>query len=177
MNITKNTIVFIVTLSIFLLPDKGYTQGHRSLYSQAVKYARSGDTDSAFMYFRRFLRAYPKSRFSERALFAIGEYYFQIADYYDAARIFMRFINNYPQSKARPFALAYLLTLANITGKEELTKDLEKEIISSQQITFLFREFKEYEYSSPLSKRHKAVYFIDKVEFYIDEELFTQVLY
>ena len=177
MNITKNTIVFIVTLSIFLLPDKGYTQGHRSLYSQAVKYARSGDTDFAFMFFRRFLRTYPESRFSEKALFAIGEYYFQIADYYDAAQIFIRFINNYPQSKARPFALAYLLTLANIMGKEELTKYLEKEIISSQQIAFLFREFKEYKYLSALSKRHKALYFIDKVEFYIDEELFTQVLY
>lgn len=177
MNITKLKIFFIILLLIFLSPHRGDTQEDKKLYSQGIKAARSGDIDFAFMNFYRLLSIFPESEFSEDALFATGEYYFLIGDYYDAARTFNRFINNYPGSEAELFALIYLLEIAKIRGKEKLVKILEKEIVTSQRLAFLFRDFKEYKYLSPLFKSYKVVYFIDKVEFYIDGKLFTKISY
>jgi len=41
----------------------------------------------------------------------------------------------------------------------------------------LFRDFKEYSYVSALMREHKAVYYIDKIEFFVDEKLFSEIYY
>ena len=81
----------------------------------------------------------------------------------------------YPESKSSPFVLAYLIKIAQKNGDEETVKKLEKELIASQQVSLLFRDFKELQYVSAMSKKYKALYFIDKIEIYIDNELFAQI--
>lgn len=167
--------LIIPLLLIFLFPCEGYPQKDKELYDRAVETAGRGDIHFAFMYFRMLLRDFSESKYFKDALFAIGEYYFSIGDYYDAQEAFRKFIKDCPESEARPFALAYLFKIAEKQQREDLTEDLKKRILKLKRLVLLFKDFEEYEYSSPLSKKYKAVYFIDRIEIYIDDGLFTKV--
>jgi len=173
----KLKVLPIVTLLVFLFLSLAYAQESQRIYSLALKAAKEGDPGYAFMSFRYLLSNYPDSKHREAALFATGEYYFLIGDYTDARPVFIKFVDEYPNSKVRPFALAYLIKIAEKQDQEALAESMEKEIITSQQLILLFRDFKEFRYLSPLHRRYKAVHFIDKIEFYIDGELFAQISY
>lgn len=167
--------IFIAVLFILLSIDGGYPQGARGLFYQGVRLSRSGRVDFAFMNFDRLLREFPRSKYSEDALFSVGEYYFIIKDYRQAKDNFIKFISLYPESKTRLFAFAYLIKIAERGFKEDAILNYEKEIVTSEQTSLIFRDSKEVVYSSGLSRSHKAVYFIDKVEIYIDDESFTSI--
>ena len=114
---------------------------------------------------------------AEDALFSLGEYYFGVSDYHDAVKAFSRFIASYPESEAKLFAFAYLLEVARDEGNQDLAGMLTKEIVTSKQLNLLFSEFKKQTYISSFSKEYKAIFFIDKVEIYIDEEFFSEISY
>ena len=170
--------IFLALLT-FILFASGLAQAQEEarLRAMAVDAAQSGDMDSAFMHFRSLITNYPHSRYREKALFAVAEYYFVRADYYDAAPAFMSFVNEYPRAKGTIFALAYLLSIARIQGKESIAQDLEKQIVTSRQQVFLFKDSKNYTYTSPLCRRHALVHSIDKLEFYADGTLFAYISY
>lgn len=170
-------ILFMILLFIFLSCNVGYTQEEAQIYSRALEAIKSGDIDFAFLYFHSLLTNYPESKYTQEALFATGEYYFLIADYRDAAAAFIRFVGDYPNSKAKPFALAYLLKIAEKGSQESLVKNLENKIATLQRLSLLFRKFKEYKYRSPLYRKHRVIYYVDKVEFYIDGQLFAKISY
>lgn len=149
----------------------------RSLYYKGLHAARIGNKDVAFMDFKAFLKGFPESKMAKNALFSTGEYYFSISDYRDAAESFVRFIKLYPEAKAKLFALVYLHEIAKSQGNQELVEKISKEIITFKQLRLLFSEFEEYVYWSVFSNQYKAVFFIDKVEIYINEELFKELSY
>jgi len=55
--------------------------------------------------------------------------------------------------------------------------DLEKQIIDLQQVSFVFRESKKISYKSPLYQNYKTIIHIDKIEFFVEGELFAKVSY
>ena len=112
-----------------------------------------------------------------KALFAIGEYYFLIGDYYDAERTFRQFVNDYPEEKGMPFALVYLFEIAKRQRRKNQAEDLKKQILDLRQRVFLFKDFKEHKYLSPFAKKYRIIYFIDRLEVYIDNELFTEAFF
>lgn len=168
---------FFVLLILSLFIREAYPQEDRSLYYQGLRAARAGETEAAFLRFYRITNLFPESKFLENSLFAAGEYYSLVGDSYDAARMFIRFIKDYPESNARIFALAYLLKIAAKQGQDDTVKSLGKEIVILNRVSLLFRDFKEYEYVSPLYMEYKVIYFIDKVKFYLDGKLFTEISY
>ncbi|MBM3248850.1 MAG: outer membrane protein assembly factor BamD [Candidatus Omnitrophica bacterium] len=167
-------ITIIIILTIFLFAIDGYSQD-KELYNKATKLARDKKIDFAFSYLDMVVNIYPKSRFFENSLFSCGEYYFISGDRYSAKNIFKKFIALLPESKAKPFALAYLLKIAELDKKQDIVDNLQKEIISFKQVSLVFRDFKEYSYLSALNKEYKIVYFIDSVEIYIDGNLFEKI--
>lgn len=173
--IRKSRVLCFVFLLIFLFPHKGYPQADRNLYNRGIQAAREGKADSAFLHFNRLLNNFPGSEYTRQALFGTGEYYFSIGDYYDAKRTFDKLVDNYPESEARLYAIAYLIKIAEKEGKENETGKLKERLIGSQQVSLLFRDFKELSYISPLSRNYKALNFIDKIEIYIDGELFAKI--
>jgi len=173
----KFKIAFVIILLIFLSWNLVNAQEEAELYSMAASAVRSKDFNTAFMHFRLLLENYPESKYREKVLFALGEYYFLVGDYSDAVGAFVSFINDYPNSKGRQFALVYLLKIAQSRGEESLAKTLEEKIITFRQLTLLFSNFKEYRYRSPLRRQHKVIYYIDKVEFYVDKEFFAKISY
>jgi hypothetical protein len=87
------------------------------------------------------------------------------------------FINDYPDSEGLSFALMYLLKAAEIRRQETLAEKLKNKIISLKRLSFLFRESKGWTYKSPLNKKYRVIYYIDKVEFYVDDKLFEKISY
>lgn len=174
-------ILKIIIIPIFIFSSVYlhalYAEEDRALYRQAMRAVKEKNFNSAFMDFKIFLEENPESKLAEGALFALCEYYFENSDYYDAFYAFNRFLKEHPQSKARIFALVYLSEIARQENNQELAEKLEKAIISSEQIALLFRESKEFRFRSPFLKNYKAVYFIDRVEFYIDGTPFAQIHY
>lgn len=173
MKIRKLTILIILSL-IFFLCQKGYSQDEE-FYNKAVKLARDKQFDFAFSYLDMVVNIYPKSSFFENSLFSCGEYYFISGDRHSAKNTFDKFVALLPDSKARPFALAYLLKIAEEQKKQDVVEDLQKQIISFKQVSLVFRDFKEYSYLSALNKEYKIVYFIDRAEIYIDGDLFAKI--
>lgn len=172
-----NHVFLIILLCGTLFVNPGFAQGSKEIYSLAVNAARAGDKDSAFMYLTSLMSSYPDSEYAESALFGLTEYYFSINSYHDAAREVMKLIDKYPESQTRPVALCYLLKISRLLEQGPLTKKLEKEITTSKHFSFVFRDHKEYLYTSPLGRKYRVAYYIDRVEFYIDGELFEKISY
>lgn len=164
-------------LFIFLLSHRGFAQDVKQLYSTAVREAESGNRDFAFMHCRELLENYPDSKYASDAAFAIGEYYFITANYENAAEALSNFINDYPDSKGLPFVLMYLLKVTQIYKNESLTEKLKNQIISLKRLSLLFQESKGYAYTSPLGIKYRMMYYIDKVELYVDDKLFENITY
>ena len=177
MRVTKFSIFICLLLITSLFQVEVHAQEDKNLYHKALKHTEKGDTDLAFMNFYRLINNFPESRYYREALFATGEYYFSIGVYTDAAQTFNQFINNYSGSEAHPFAIVYLIEIAKKDKQENLEEKLKKELLGSQQVSLLFRDFIELEYSSSFSKDYLALYFIDKVKIYIDDELFTEIVF
>jgi outer membrane protein assembly factor BamD (BamD/ComL family) len=173
----KIKICLIVFSLVFFSSGALLAEGEGEIYSAARAAAKAGDTDAAFMGFRSLLTDYPGSKYTADSLFASGEYFFLTGNYKEAVSAFTRFINEYPDSKPRLFAIMYLYKIAKKQENESLLENLKKEIIDFQQLILLFRDFKEYKYSSPLQKKYRAVYYIDKAEFYLNGELFEEILF
>lgn len=167
----------IIAVTLFLFCNAGYTQDSKEMYYQGIEAAKSGDLDYAFMYFQSLLATSPESKYKEDSLFATGEYYFVIGDYRDANRAFIQLNSDSSNFKGKIFALAYLLKIAEMQGKEAAVKNLENEIVTSKRLILLFKNSKEYKYKSPLCKKYKVIYYIDKVQFYLEGKLFEQISY
>ena len=173
----KTKIFFTVFWLVLFCSAALLAQEEKEIYLEAVSAAKAGDMNSAFMEFRSLLADYPGSKYTADSLFASGEYYFLTGNYKEAVSAFTRFIDEYPDSKPRLFAVIYLYKIAKKQEHESLLGNLKKEIVDFQQLILLFRDFKEYKYSSPLQKKYRAVYYIDQAEFYLNGELFEKILF
>lgn len=175
MNIFRTILVGLV-LVLFSVAHAGAGEGSEG-YSQGVQALKAGDSDFAHMYFKSFLKSNPRSKSARKALFTLAEYSCWNNNYLDAKKYLITFIKKYPDAKERIFALAYLLKVAGDLGDQQVIDMLQKEILNKRQMVFLFKDSKEYTYRSLSRKKHKVVYFIDRVEFSIDGKLLTQVSY
>lgn len=171
----KNILLLIIVIQIIAGPVFSYGQEGTDLYRGAKQAVKAGDRDFAFMQFHSLLRLSTTSPYYQEALFATGEYYFVLANYYDAHSAFAKFVELYPQSEAMPFAIVYLLKMEQLRQGNQY--ELKKKVITFKQLSLLFSEYKEYLYKSPLGSNYKAVYFIDRVDIYINEELFETVYF
>lgn len=167
-------LVFLWALS--LVPP-AFAAGDARIYFKARQFAQNGNHDFAFMQYRSLLRQYPESKYAKEALFAHGEYFFLIPDYDKAAAAFREFVDRYPEDKGKLFAMAYLLQIARLQGRREAVEQYTRDIATLQQLSLVFREFKEYRYLSPLERRHRAVFQIDTIEFFIQGEPFAKLSY
>ncbi|PIQ89094.1 MAG: hypothetical protein COV72_04685 [Candidatus Omnitrophica bacterium CG11_big_fil_rev_8_21_14_0_20_42_13] len=166
----------ITFLIIFLSVSLAYGASEdKALYFEGIKSARSGNLDFAFMSFHMLLEGYPDSKFAPDTLFASAEYYFSIGDYKDARLALEKIVSEHADSKPHLFAFPYLLLMAQARNDAAAVRDIKKQVASSKQLVLLFRDSKEYTYHSALSKKYKAVYFIDHVDFYINGDLFAKI--
>ena len=167
-------IIFILALSF---SGSAWAQEEGRLYASAMQEARAGNIDFSFLQLHSLVRTYPESRYLENSLFAIGEYHFQNKNFVDAVDAFSQLLEKFPDSKSTVYSMVYLLKIAQERGAGELAANLEKAIATFHKLSLVFRKSKTFTYRSALWNKYKADYYIDKVEFYKDGELFAQVSY
>ena len=167
-------LAFICTL---FFVGNVYSSNAGKSFNEGIRAARTGNIDVAYMYFSDVLRNNSEPKLAQEALFAIGEYYFCTNAYNYSYTAFKDLIFDCDNDLTKLFALAYQFEIAKKDNMKARLKEIEKEIATFQKITFLFRDFKEHTYESPMNKRYKAKHFIDKIEFYIDEIFFSEVPY
>ena len=147
------------------------------LYNSGIREYGKNNRPFAFLFLHSLVNGYPGSRYLENSLFAIGVYHFQDQNFADAAKSFSALLDEFPDSQSTVFAMAYLLKIAQRRDASDLTAGLEKAIATFHKLSLVFRDSKEFTYLSAFGNKYKAVYYIDKVEFYKDGELFAQVSY
>ena len=177
MAIKKIKIYFCIILVLLLFQHKAYGKEDKNLYDKGFFAAKKGKLDFAFINFYKLLREFPGSQYREQALFAVAEYYILIGDRHNAIKSFEEFTDKFPSSSAWPFATAYLLQIAKKQKEQTLINKLQKDLIASQQVSLVFREFKELEYKSAFNTVYRALIFIDKIKIYVDGDLFLEISY
>jgi hypothetical protein len=135
----------------------------------------SPEVDYLFMHYREHLR--DRTVQSDNALFAMGEYYFLMKDFKDAEDYFNQYLATGKNRSQKLFSYAYLLKIAEAKGQKNLAKKLAKEMTGFRKNIFIFSKSKQESLRSPLKRLHKIIYSIDKVEVYVEGELFAKVIY
>ena len=117
-----------------------------------------------------------KIRDSERSKvdFAIAEYYFKVKDFIDAKRAFEDYINHIPVGISALLANAYLYKFAEKENDEEKMASIKKAMFQSQFI-LLFDKFKTLNYLSVFNNKYEVHYFVDKIEIFLNGEIFEQI--
>ena len=172
---TRSKVWIILASWLLLVCVPGSAGEEDALYAKAIQAARSGRTDFAFMYYNQLDRDYPRSRHHEQILFAKGEYFYELPAYPEAVKLFSALLQEYPKSPAKLFALMYLYKIAEAGQDARAFENFKKEVLTFRQVGLVFKETREYKYQSPFYRAYRAVFYIDKVEFYRGGELFATV--
>jgi hypothetical protein len=144
-------------------------------WKEAIGFAKQGENDFAFMDFQSVLDEFPQSRYCLPAEFAQAEYYFLQNNWPLASEEFESFYTQYPRHQEALIALAYLFQMAKIQKHPEDMEKYRNEAASFRQLTFIFNDKKFFNFLSGFQRRHKLVYYINKVELYVNDKLFTEI--
>ena len=144
-------------------------------WKEAIGSVQQGEYDFAFIDFRTILEDYPGSRYGLASEFAQGEYYFLQNNLQMASDEFKRFYAKYPRHEEAMMALAYLFQIAKIQKSPDKMKEYRNKIASFRQLTFIFNDKKFFMFLSGFQRKHKLVYYINKVELYVNGRLFTEI--
>jgi TolA-binding protein len=173
----KIRIILTLIILALSLGSLAFAQQESQLYSNAVAQFKTGNDEFAFLNLFSLIRSYPESKYLENSLFAIGEYHYADKNYAGAVDAFSQILEKFPDSKSTVFAMAYLLKIAEKREDGELAANLGKTVATFHKLSLVFRNSKAFTYRSMSMNKYKADYYIDKVEFYKNGELFAQVSY
>ncbi len=146
-------------------------------WKEAIGLAKQGEYDFAFMNFQTVLDDCPDARRCLAAEFAQGEYYFLQNNLLMASDAFKSFYAKYPRHEEALIALAYLFQIAKIQNHPNDMKEYRTKAASFRQLTFIFNDRKFFKFLSGFQREHKLVYYINKVELYVNGQLFTEVTF
>lgn len=169
-------VIFFMLLSLTCL-RQACAGEDGTLIAQARGMAKQGNFEFAFMNYSRVLREFPLSKFTPEALYGRGEYGFALHDYPLAKENFQILAQRFPKKPQRIFALVYLWKIAHDQSDESAQQELAREIVSFRQVSLIFRKSASYRFRSPLGKEHLAIFKIDKIQVYLQGELFAEIDY
>jgi len=146
-------------------------------WQDAIGFAKQGEYDFAFIDFQSILDDYPNSRYYLPAEFAKGEFYFLENNLPMASDEFKHFYEKYPGHEEAMIALIYLFEISRLQNNPGGLKEYRNKIASFRQLTFIFKDKKSFNFLSGFQRKHKLVYYINKVELYVNGQLFTEVAF
>lgn len=171
--------LYVIILSLLLQGFVGIPCGNASEdgqeWKEAIVSAKQGEYDFAFMAFKSLLDTYPNSRFRLAAKFAQGEYYFLQNNLPSAIDEFKDFYAFYPRQEEALIALVYLFKIAQIQKNALEMKEYRNKIASFRQLTFIFNDKKYFKFRSGFQINYKLVSYINKIELYVNGQLFSEV--
>ncbi len=135
-----------------------------------------GDVKDLYKFMELRTKLQEKIKDSERSkiLFSLGEYYYKTNDMYDTKRVFEDFIVKNPGGITAILARVYLYKIAISSKSTERSAKLKKEIFQEQFI-LLFDKFKTLAYNSVFGSKYEVHYFVDRIEVYLNGEIFERI--
>jgi tetratricopeptide (TPR) repeat protein len=171
----KNQIGILVIIGLVLINISCATPREKIGYEAALSESKSANIYFSLMKFKEYLKEFPDSPYSRVVKFAISEYYFEINDYRDAMRQLKEYIEEYPQDRSAVFAKALLYRIISGYMIDPELKEKIKEEFFSKSIFLIFSGSKMKSYKSILNNTYKIVDYIDKIEFYKNNELLIEI--
>lgn len=121
----------IKTSALTLSKPHHQTQSHQhknhvsdyKAYEGAYYFIRKNQFKKAEIYFKRFIRDYPKSKFVSNAYYWMGELYLQGGRFEDAELAFQKVLTKYPNSNKAADALLKLGYVYYDTGKWQVARN------------------------------------------------------
>lgn len=154
-----------------------YAETNPQLFQKAMKFAKDGEMDLAFMNYHSILSDPLSSRYADEALFACAEYQYLVRNFFEANVLFRKYVDTAQSKQGKLFALVYLMRIAQEKKDLDAVAEIRKQVISFKRHSFIFKDFREYNFLSPLRRAHKATYNINKIEFFIEGEFFAKISY
>lgn len=144
-------------------------------YFDALKEARSGNIDFAFMKLNNYLSERPDSNHAQAIKFAVAEYSFQIRNYRDAIYKLVGYIEEYPEDDSVLFARAILYKALLEYKQEPLLIEKVKRNLFLTPLFLIFSESKAKNYESILNNTYKIIDYFDKIEIFKNDDLFLKI--
>lgn len=171
LNAVKKKFVFFFIGSALLLVFQPLIFADRPL---APFKSYQDDGMQQFIQFRSRLQKKISPREKSQIQFAIAEYYFQIHAYYDASYAFQEYIQPNPVGVSTFLANIYLYKLARQIHRLTKAEEIKREIFKDKFV-LLFDKFKILTYTSLSGNEYEIHFFIDKIEVFLNGELFEEI--
>lgn len=172
--ITKNLPKLLIVVLIFTNLSCA-TLSRESEYYGILKEIKTSEPDYAFMKLKNYLKGMPDSVHAQEIRFALCEYYFQTENYRDAINELSAYLIDYPDDKSTIFVQA-ILYKALLKYKED-SRLLEKlkERFFAKSLFLVFSESKIKHYKSILNNTYKISEYVDKIEFFKNNDPFLKI--
>ena len=149
-----------------------------SLFAEeyAYKYKNINDIEDAHKFQQLRTRLNGKIRPKEKGdiNFAIGEYYFRNKVFYDSRYVFAQCISENPIGINTLLAHIYLYKLAKLQDMHSEAGDIAREVLK-EQFVLLFNKYKMLKYTSLYGNEYEVRYFVDKIEVFLNGDLFEEI--
>ena len=170
----KAKAICILLCIVVLSSINGYAANPASVDETMRSISRDKKDLERFLNFRTNLRSDISKKEKAKIDFAMAEYYFKLKDYSDAQRAFGEYVANNPQGISALLANVYLCKLAELYGKGSKAMDIKKDMFKDQFI-LLFDKFKVLNYVSLNENQYAIHYFVDRIEIYLNGDIFEQI--
>ena len=110
----------------------------------------------------------------QNILFAVSEYFFSEKDYSDAQRTLREFISKSPVNISTLLANVYLYKIAKFYGHEAELAAITKDLFQDRFV-LLFDKFKKINHTSLWKNKYEVRYFRDRIEVFLNGELFEEI--
>ncbi len=167
----KTFLAIAFLLSVLSVLNAGCR--HSEQQSLFQDYRSTRDLQKFIKWRQRLQEPLPEKE-KRKLRFAIAEYYFRVKATRDAERAFSEYLHQKPADISTLLANVYLYKLAQTENSSEENESLKKEIFKSKFV-LLFDEYKTLEYVSLNGNRYAVRYFVDKIEIFLNGDLFEQV--
>ncbi|MCK4423215.1 MAG: hypothetical protein KAV18_04010, partial [Candidatus Omnitrophica bacterium] len=193
----KNSIVIglfcLILLSIFIpeqnLLAKIRVSGRKEKriefkpkeYIEAINLCKKGKNEFGLLKFNKVIEKYPDSPWTRMSIFSAAEIYVGLNCYNDAVKLWIRYMSDYPDNKETILAKIYLvITMTRMKGAseveaEQFLEQLKKQIFS-KPVFLGFKEYKKYVYKSAVKNKYELREYVDKIEVYLNGEIFYKIV-
>ena len=160
--LTVVTVIFIFCQIVFA---QEYTFSYKGEDHAAIK---------KFMELRAKMQGRLRSQEKSKIEFSIAEYYYRVKSMSDAKRAFEAFAEKEKIDMSNLLANVYLIKIAQYSHQDDQIEIIKKRVFQDQFI-LLFEKYKTLKYVSSFDNEYTIQYFVDKIDIYLNGQLFHAV--